>query len=118
MKWLQYSVLYAELKDLLIEDQTRLASASSSGSQGKVQIIHNTQDIQIIMRHESSKLIMILFSQFFTAVQDSLTYAELGDYIHCSSDPATETGLFGLKTETIFQQNPHLQVIPSDDNTS
>lgn len=55
-------------------------------------------------------LLIPFFVQFFKTVDEMLTYAEIGDYIHCSPDPSSDVTLFGLTDEKLDRLNPYKKV--------
>ena len=51
--------------------------------------------------------------QFYKAVQNMLTYAEIGHYVNCDPDVGGERTLLGLTTEDLSRRNPYKHVILS-----
>ena len=48
--------------------------------------------------------------QFYQEVRKCLTAVEIGDYLECSTDPTSETTLFGLTKQDLDKRNPHKRV--------
>lgn len=82
--WLLQKILYHELEELLRDYDIKSHDTALS-----------TED-----------------RQFQTILQESLTRAEIADYLHCSPDPASKNTLLGLSKAELAQQNPHKKHLP------
>ncbi|ELU12924.1 hypothetical protein CAPTEDRAFT_198726 [Capitella teleta] len=79
--WLQQHVLLSNLKDLLLESQMRGSKIATPSSS----------------------------AQFYETVQNMLTHAEIGDYIHCDPETGGERTLFGLSNDDLRLKKPFEQ---------
>ena len=75
--WIQQHILHSELTEMLMEQQLNVGSSTPSSS-----------------------------GQFYKAVGDCLTYAEIGDYLKCHPDPTSGSTLLGLSEDDIKLANP------------
>lgn len=81
--WYQEQLLYEELQELLLD-----------------------QDLNPANQQPATK-------QFYAAAKECLSLAEIGDYLHCTSDPDVNVTLLGLKEEDIQRHNPHRKHLTS-----
>ena len=56
-------------------------------------------------------LLTICLLQFYTAVADQLTLAEIVDYTDCSPEPGGDVKLFGLTVEKLERCHPRKLVV-------
>ncbi|OWF49879.1 HAUS augmin-like complex subunit 4 [Mizuhopecten yessoensis] len=82
--WLLQKILYHELEELLRDYDIKSQDTALS-----------TED-----------------RQFHTILQETLTRAEISDYLDCSPDPTSTDTLLGLSKTELSQQNPHRKHLP------
>ena len=52
----------------------------------------------------------MIILQYHTAVEESVSLAEITDYLHCNMDPDNPATLLGLKPADIERNHPHKKV--------
>ncbi|CAH1270434.1 HAUS4 [Branchiostoma lanceolatum] len=83
--WLQAGALYHELEELLLDHDIRKQESEIPAAE----------------------------SQFYTAVQECLTTAEVCEYLECGPDRRKDVTLLGLTREQLQQNNPHRKNLKS-----
>ena len=48
--------------------------------------------------------------QFYSAVQECVSMAEIEDYLDCHPEPGSGVTLLGLKKDDVRRRNPHRKV--------
>lgn len=76
-RWLLQHTLYTELQELILHHQLQSSQSTSSAN-----------------------------SEFYGAVADQLTQAEIVDYVDCNPEPGSDVKLFGLTAEKLEQFGP------------
>ncbi|XP_064599310.1 HAUS augmin-like complex subunit 4 [Liolophura sinensis] len=84
-QWLQQHVLYEELSNLTMSYEKK---------DGEEELSAEDEEVRSLL-------------------QDSLTYAEVGDYLEVSGDSSTGSALLGLSRQDLEERNPYRQHIPT-----